>query len=425
MIDWAALPDESSLTASAMAEIASRWDACELTGFRESTHFFDFEHNGKPFTQVAVVLTPDRPLIVDGRCVTFVASEGGHDNGREFFSDDLGNEGAGPWLARRGATFIALCRLGRWNFLTEEPLGSWRNVPLERRMPMFHRGQNAQWSDKDYDVIAAEGVSSITGSEHCRIPKSGSDLEAHMMALTPTTVMRGFELAVANCLEIADRCNTLLLYWGFSTGGALLWPFAKRVPPDGIAGFGMSNYPIALYATRAAKGNHNNLYEKSALRVRERGRKDFAFFSTGLSDADRELQWQEALRSPRFKSFEDTFMFFNIAAMTEGIARLWFSGGLPDDVRVRGFSDLLRSNIDLAFPDTSLSNVRVLNLTGTDDEIQPPAVVRGVSAVVRPYCRTYKNVFLEGLHHSITAKQVRLFGSVWLEAIAAHYFSPR
>jgi len=424
MVDWRALPDESTLSATEIGEIARRWELREATGFSQSIRFFDFEDNGKPFTQVAVVLAPDRPLVVDGRRVVFVASEGGHDNGREFFSDDLCREGAGPWLAKRGVTFIALCRLGRWNFLSEEPFGSWRDVPLTQRMPIFHRGQNAHWSESEYDVFAADGVSSVTGSEHCRVPKPGSDLEAHVMALTPTTVMRGFQQALAGCPEIADRANVLLLYWGFSTGGAFLWPFARHVVPDGIAGFGMSNYPVALYATRAVKGNHRNLYEKSALRLRERGRADFAYFSGGLSDAEREQQWGEALRSPRFKSFEDTFMFFNVAALSECIARLWFSGSLPEDIRRRGFSDLLKSNLDLAFPDAALSNVRVLNLTGTNDEIQPPDVVRGVSAVVRPHCQTYRNVFLEGLHHSISADQARLFGSVWLEAIDQRYFSP-
>src|SRR5262245_45629190 len=117
MIDWQALPDESTLSAAAMAEMAARWGKRELTGFRQAVRFLDFEDNGKPFTQVAVVLKPDRPLVVDGRRVVFVASEGGHDNGREFFSDDLCREGAGHWLAKRGVTFIALCRLGRWNFL--------------------------------------------------------------------------------------------------------------------------------------------------------------------------------------------------------------------------------------------------------------------------------------------------------------------
>jgi hypothetical protein len=97
---------------------------------------------------------------------------------------------------------------------------------------------------------------------------------------------------------------------------------------------------------------------------------------------------------------------------------------LPDDVRNAGFGELLKRNIDLLFPDEALSSVRVLNLTGTNDEIQSAAVVRGISAVVRPYCRTYKSLFLEGLHHSISAEQARLFGSVWLDAIKSRYFSP-
>jgi hypothetical protein len=54
-----------------------------------------------------------------------------------------------------------------------------------------------------------------------------------------------------------------------------LWPLAKRFAPDGIAGFGMSNFPVALFAMRASKNDHRNLYDASAFRVRERGLKDF------------------------------------------------------------------------------------------------------------------------------------------------------
>ena len=39
-------------------------------------------------------------------------------DGRTFIRDNAGKEGLGPWLARRGVTFIQLCRLGRWNFWT-------------------------------------------------------------------------------------------------------------------------------------------------------------------------------------------------------------------------------------------------------------------------------------------------------------------
>jgi hypothetical protein len=423
MIDWQSLIDASTLSKTEMMQISAYWDARQSTTFRQDVRFFDFEDNGKPFTQVAVVLNPEQPLIFNGKRVVFVASEGGHDNGREFFLDDMSREGAGPWLAKRGVTFIMLCRIGRWNFLTDEPLGSWREVPLEKRMPIFHRGQSAHWGEHEYKVIGAEGVSSVTGSERCRVPRTGSDLEAQMLALTPATVVLGFQRALAGCPEIADRQNILLLYWGFSTGGAFLWPLAKRFAPDGIAGFGMSNFPVALFAMRASKNDHRNLYDASAFRVRERGLKDFEFFSIDASDEDRNRQWSEALRSPRFKSFEDTFMFFNIAALSETIARLWFSEQLPEETRRRGFSELLKTNIDLAFPDASLADVSVLNLTGTRDEIQPPDVVRSISAIVRPYCRKYTNLFLEGLHHSISAEQANLFSSVWLEAIKAGYFA--
>ena len=85
-------------------------------------------------------------------------------------------------------------------------------------------------------------------------------------------------------------------------------------------GFGMSTFPVAFYATRAIEEEHRWLYDASALRVRERGKKDFAFFSPDLSGAERDKQWAEALNSPRYKSFEDTFMFFNVAALTERLA---------------------------------------------------------------------------------------------------------
>jgi hypothetical protein len=422
MIDWLQLPDEAALTATEMERVAAKWRPRETTSFAQDVRFFDFQSNGKPFTQVAIVLVPATPLVVNGKRVVVVASEGGHDHGREFIRDDLRREGPGPWLAKRGVTFIALTRIGRWNFIGDDPLGSWRNVPLESRMPVFHRGQKQHWPASEYIVTNAEGVSSPTNSQTCRLPRPGSELEAHMMALTPATAVEGFRHALAHCPEIKDRDQILMLYWGFSTGGAILWPLAKRFTPDGIMGFGMSSFPIAHFNTRGSKGDHRWLYDPSAFRLRERGKTDFAIYTVDLSDAERDDQWAEALHSARFKSFEDTFMFFNVAALSESISRLWHSGILPAETRKRGFSELLRENIDLAFPDDSLSSVCALELGGTRDEIQSPANVGIAASVVRPHCRRHKVVILDGLHHSIAADQVPVFGALWLDAIESGYF---
>jgi hypothetical protein len=108
----------------------------------------------------------------------------------------------------------------------------------------------------------------------------------------------------------------LLLYYGSSTGGADLWPLAKQPPPDGIAGYGMSNFPVTYFSSLSAKGNYEWLYDRSAARLRERGTKDFEFFNRDLGEVQRAELWQQALHAPRFKSFEDTFMFYNVAALS-------------------------------------------------------------------------------------------------------------
>ena len=422
-MDWSQFPYGSVLPQEAVAEVTAKWSADETTTYTQEVRFFDFEANGKPFTQVAIVLTPAEPLVIDGKRVVMVVSEPGHDSAREFVEDDLRREGPGPWLARRGVTFIALCRLGRWNFLTDDPLGSWKSVPLEQRMPIFHRGQKAHWPASEYETIDAGGVSSPTGSAFCRMPRRGSALEAHMMAVTPATVLRGFRIAIEACGVVENRKDILLLYWGFSTGGAFLWALAKSLAPDGVASFGMANFPISYYATRGFKDEHRWLYDKSAFRVRERNYADFAFFSPDLTEEERQVQWQEALNSARFKSYEDTFMFFNAGALTESLARLWNEDFLPADVRERGFAALVRENIDLSFPDDTLRTVRCLELAGTRDEIQPPEVTAVAASVTRRHLAAHHLLFIEGYHHSIAADQVPAFASIWLEAIAAGYFT--
>jgi hypothetical protein len=423
MFDWQKFKDGETINLATQKKLMAKWRARESTTFKEEVRYFDFDSHGKPFTQVALILTPEKPLMVDGRRVVVFHSEGGHDNGIEFMRDYDGNEGCGPWLARRGVTFIQLCRLGRWNFLSKHPYGSWIDVPLGERMPMFHRGQREHWGTDQYVVTGADGVSSPTGSQRCRVARPGSALEEHMMALTPVTSITGFELAIKGSIDLALRGEMLLFYSGFSTGGPFLWSLSRRIAPNGMLGYGTANFPIAYYFSQASAGEYRWLYDRSTFRVRERGITDFAFFTGALSDAQRQEQFKVALHSPRFKSHEDTFMFFNVAAQCEALSRLWNAKFLPESVRARGFSALIQDNLDLAFPGPFLGGVSVLDVFGAEDEILPPPTVSGpANSVVRQYCRRYTTALLEGRHHCIDAEHSEAFGSLWLDAIEAGYF---
>jgi len=422
IVDWTHFANESVLGREVIAEAVRKSQLGSDIPYEQSVSFFDFIHYGKRFTQVALIFAPERPMKIDGRRVVLFTSEGGSDNGRSFVHDYAGGEGLAPWLARRGVTFIQLCRIGRWNFLSDDPLGSWRDVPLGSRMPVFHRGQDRHWSPDDYETIGAEGVSSPTGSQSCRVPRRGSELEEYMIALTPVTSLKGFDLAINGLVPPQERQDVLLLYYGFSTGGAFLWALAKQRTPDGIVGYGMSNFPVAYYFSRARQGNYNWLYDHSAARLRERGIKDFEFFNRDLGDAERTKLWQEALHAPRFKSHEDNFMFYNVAALSETVSRLWNAAFLPEEVRKRGFAQLMQETLELSFPGPSLNTLRALDLYGTKDEVLPPDVARSVSAVTGPYCRKYLLGFLDGYHHAISSDHVEAFGSLWLDAIKSGFF---
>lgn len=423
MTDWLDFPFGSEVPLDRLEAVVGRGEHAVTGGYSSEVRVFDFSANGKAFTQVAILFTPEVPIKVDGKDVVIFTSEAGHDSAREFAEDDQGLEGPGPWLARRGITVIATARLGRWNFQTSDPLGSWEGVPLEQRMPVFNRDQPNPWPARAYETRAATGVSSPTGSASVRFPVAGSELEQSMLALTPEVMIEGFQRVLEGCGVKQRRDEILLLYWGFSTGGAFLWPLAKIYRPDGIASFGMAHFAISYFATRGFNGDYRWLYDNSALRVRERNYTDFAFFSPDHSDEQRRAEWVRALRSARFKSFEDTFMFFNVGALTESLTRLWNGSFLPDEVRARGFADLVQKNIELSFPDSSLSDLAVLELSGTKDEIHPPHVIEVAASVTAPYCRKYQQLLLPGLHHSICAHHVKVFGSIWIDAIQSGYFT--
>ena len=149
----------------------------------------------------------------------------------DFVSTVEHREGPGIWLAKRGVTFIALTRVGRWNFLAPSGDGSWATVPIGRRMPIFTHAQKAHWPETEYEVRAS-GVSagtSASASAVYRFPKKGTELEKQMLAATPRVFVEGYRLALEKA--IPDRAGAFVLFWGMSTGGASLYPLAKYYAP--------------------------------------------------------------------------------------------------------------------------------------------------------------------------------------------------
>lgn len=394
----------------------------ETSDFVHEVRMLDFESCGQSFTQVALVLNPAKPMTVNGREVVIVCSEGGSDNGRGFVQDYSGKEGVGPWLARRGIRFISLCRLGRWNFLSNDPLGSWHDVPLENRMPMFNRQQRTHWPASDFTEVDASNVASQTRSRACRIPRPGTALEAGSIALTPMTSMKGFDLALRQCVDLDQRERPLLLFWGFSTGGTYMWAFTRCVRPDGFLGYGTSNFPSLYYEAWSAERDHEWLYDRSAFRVRERGISDFSFYTEALSEEQRTVLWAEAIKAPQFKSHEDTFMTFNVGATCEALTRLWRAPFCPDEVHRMGYGAFIQRNLDFLFPPASLGDLPVLDIYGTGDEVMPPPIANRIARNMEACSKNYRHLFLDGFHHSIERDHVEAFGPIWLHAISSGYF---
>src|SRR2546425_891285 len=116
----------------------------------------------------------------------------------------------------------------------------------------------------------------VVGGEP-RFPREGTALYRQILAATPRVFIEGYRLALEKA--IADRNRSLVLFWGMSTGGATLYPLAKYYTPDGYLGWGASTTGLASAAGRARNGNFNDVYEHSALRVRERGLGDFEVYT--------------------------------------------------------------------------------------------------------------------------------------------------
>ena len=231
------------------------------------------------------------------------------------------------------------------------------------------------------------------------------------------TVFKAMEKA------IPDRKGSLVLFWGMSTGGASLYPLAKHYTPDGYLGWGTSSTGLAYVNNRALSGNFNDVYERMALRVRERGLDDFEFYTKNIDPKTRALWWKAAQKDPRFKSTEDEAMQFGAGALTEQGLRLWQSDFLPAEARKGGLAPFMQAMFEPSYPPAELKKVPVLDLNGTNDEALPPATVDANRKVMEPYAGKYRVGRIEGLHHYLfTQNSIKIVGSTWLRYLDSGYF---
>ncbi|MDB5762536.1 MAG: hypothetical protein JWQ21_1531 [Herminiimonas sp.] len=420
---WSLPQDNATFNKAEIAEVLAANDYAETSGYKQKIEFVDFNSYGKKFTEVTVRLDPEHPRLFKGKKIVVVAGEAGSEYGMDFIETPEGKEGMGPWLAKRGVTFIALTRVGRWNFLAADGTGSWKDVPLSERMPIFNRDQKAHWSPDNYASQPIAGASSSTQSEYVRVPKPGTEFYRQMLAANPVTMLLGYQKAVEQAIPPAERKKSLLLYWGMSTGGAFLWPLAKHATPDGYLGWGTSSTGVAYFYSKAKTGNFDWPYDKSALRVRERGTKDFNFYTSNVPQETKDLWWQNALKDPRFKSAEDPAMFFNSGALAELAMRLWLSDFLPPEYRKNGFARFTQDLIDVSYPPKELKTVRVLDMYGTKDEVMPPPVVDAQREIMEPYTARYRVARVEDFHHYLfTQESIKVVGSLWLRFIESGHF---
>ena len=420
---WELPPDNGTLPAASVREILAADEYPVTSGYTQRTEFIDFTANGRSFTQVVVILTPDKPRLHRGRRLVVVGGEPGSEYGMDFVSTVEHREGPGIWLANRGVTFIALTRVGRWNFLAPSGDGSWATVPLGRRMPMFSRAQQAHWPETEYDARPSgiSGVTSASASAVYRFPKKGTELEKQMLAATPRIFVEGYRLALEEA--IPDRARAFVLFWGMSTGGASLYPLAKYYAPDGYLGWGTSSTGLAHATSTALGGSFNNIYDRMALRVRERGVDDFEFYSKTIDPDTRARWWQAALRSPRFKSTEDAAMYFSAGALAEHGMRLWQSDLLSPAERAGGYAAFMQSIFETSFPPAELQKVAILDLNGTEDETLPPRTVDSNRRVMEPYAKRFRVGRIEGLHHYLfTQDSIKVVGTMWFRYIESGFF---
>ena len=418
---WELPPDNGTMGRETIAAILAANDYPETSGYRQAIEFIDFSSNGQKFTQVVVTLTPDRPLFRNGKKIVVVGGEPGSEYAMDFVRTVEDKDGPAVWLAKRGITFVGPTRVGRWNFLAPTKDGSWESVPLGQRMPIFDRSQTAHWTENDYTVKRAASSGGPASGAISRVPKPGTLLDKQLLAATGGTFIEGYKLALEKA--IPDRANSLVLFWGMSTGGSTLYPLAKYYTPDGYLGWGTSTTGLAAAAGRAQTAGYNSLYEPTAARVRERGLDDFEYYTVEIDPQTRAKWWQAAQRNPRFKSTEDPPMGFNASAIVETAMRLWYSDFLPDETRKRGFVAFMQEMFEPTFPPAELKKTPVLDLNGTKDEVLPPARVDANRKVMEPYAKKYRVGRIEGLHHYLfTQDSIKTVVTTWMRYIDSGYF---
>lgn len=418
---WELPPDNGTMGRDTIAAILSANDYPETSGYRQSIDFIDFSAYGQTFTQVVVTLTPDRPRLRNGKRIVVVGGEPGSEYAMDFVRTVEDKDGAAVWLAKRGITFVAPTRVGRWNFLAPTKDGSWEAVPLGERMPIFVRSQSAHWTEKDYTVKRGPAGGGAASGQVSRYPKPGTLLEKQLMAATGNTFIEGYRLALQKA--IPDRQSSFVLFWGMSTGGSTLYPLAKYYTPDGYLGWGTSTTGLAAATGRTRSGNYNGIYEQNAVRVRERGLDDFEYYTKEIDPQTRAKWWQAAQRNPRFKSTEDPPMQFGASALAETALRLWHSDFLPEENRKRGLVAFMQDIFEPSFPPAELKKVPVLDLNGTRDEVLPPATVDANRKVMEPYTRRYRVGRIEGLHHYLfTQDSIKTVVTTWLRYIDSGHF---
>src|SRR4030095_13578793 len=133
--DWKLPADRETFGRDGIAAMLARDDYPVTSAYTQRVEYIDFNSFGQDFTQVVVTLTPDKPRLHRGRKLVVVGAEPGSEYAGDFLETPEGKEGPGIWLARRGVTFVALTRIGRWNFLAPGDSGSWEGVPVDTRMP--------------------------------------------------------------------------------------------------------------------------------------------------------------------------------------------------------------------------------------------------------------------------------------------------
>ena len=422
---WTLPDDGATLDRAAAQQILAAPDAPQPTsGFRQQVEMIDFDSHGQRYTQVVVTLVPDKPRLRNGKRIVVVGAEPGSEYAMDFIETPEGKEGPGVWLARRGITFVALTRVGRWNFLAADGSGSWAGVPISQRMPIFDRRQPAHWTPADYAVEADPGKAASSGdSAVYRFPKPGSALHAQMLAATPMTYLLGYRLAIERAVPPAQRAGVYMLYWGMSTGGAFLYPLAQDLPPDGYLGWGTSSTGLAYLYRKATQGDFSGPYARTALRLRERGKDDFTLYTKELDPATRDLWWQQALKGPRFKSGEDAPMQFNVAALTETAMLLWMSPTLPAAEKADGLGAFIQRMLSASFPPPALKRIAVLEINGTRDEAIPPKTVDAHRVVMEPAARKYRVLRVQDMQHYLYRQDsIALVGNLWLRFIDDGWF---